>query len=86
MPIWAFHGNLDTVVPFEGTERLVTRLEGGNRNLKFSADPDMGHAIHWQVYPGRGIYDWLLLYDRESRRRRPAPGVARVAAPARLSF
>jgi len=86
MPIWVFHGNLDTVVPFEETERLVTRLEGRNRNLKVSADPDMGPAIHWQSYPGREVYDWLLRYNRESRRRRPAPGVVGAAAPARLSF
>ena len=53
MPIWAFHGGLDTVVPFEETERIVKRLERRNRNLRFSAEPDIGHWIHWQVYPAR---------------------------------
>jgi dipeptidyl aminopeptidase/acylaminoacyl peptidase len=67
MPVWAFHGRLDTVVPFEETERIVQRLEGRNRNLRFSAEPDIGHSIHWQVYPGHEIYDWLLRYDRKSR-------------------
>jgi pimeloyl-ACP methyl ester carboxylesterase len=74
MPVWAFHGKLDTVVPFEETERIVRRLEGRNRNLRFSAEPDIGHSIHWQVYPGQEIYDpgqeiydWLLRYDRKSR-------------------
>jgi pimeloyl-ACP methyl ester carboxylesterase len=68
VPIWAFHGKLDTVVPFEETERLVKRLEGRNRNLRFSAEPDLGHSIHWQVYPGREIYDWLLQHDRRTRK------------------
>ena len=68
IPIWAFHGKLDTVVPFEETERLVRRLEGRNRNVKFSAEPDLGHWIHWQVYPGREIYDWLLQHDRRTRK------------------
>jgi len=68
MPVWAFHGKLDTVVPFEETERIVKRLERRNRNLRFSGEPDIGHSIHWQVYPGREIYDWLLRYDRTSRR------------------
>jgi len=27
MPVWAFHGKLDTVVPFEETERIVRRLD-----------------------------------------------------------
>jgi hypothetical protein len=68
IPIWAFHGKLDTVVPFEETERIVLKLEGRNKDLKFSAEPDLGHAIHWQVYPGRELYDWLLRHDRKSRR------------------
>lgn len=67
MPLWAFHGQLDTVVPFEETERIVERLRGLNPNLKFSAEPALGHEIHWQVYPGREIYDWLLRHDRRSR-------------------
>jgi pimeloyl-ACP methyl ester carboxylesterase len=66
MPVWTFHGRLDTVVPFEETERIVRRLEGRNRNLRFSAEPDVGHEIHWQVYPGQDIYEWLLRYDRRS--------------------
>ena len=69
MPVWAFHGKLDTVVPFEETERIVRRLEGKNPNLRFSAEPEVGHWIHWQVYPGQEIYDWLLRYDRRSRTR-----------------
>jgi len=68
VPVWAFHGKLDTVVPFEETERIVSRLEGANRNLRFSAEPALGHEIHWQVYPGREIYDWLLRFDRRSRK------------------
>jgi pimeloyl-ACP methyl ester carboxylesterase len=69
LPVWAFHGKLDTVVPFEETERIVARLAGRNPNLKFSAEPDAGHELHWKVYPGQELYDWLLRYDRKSRRR-----------------
>jgi predicted peptidase len=68
MPVWAFHGKLDTVVPFEETERIVRRIEGRNRNLRFTAEPDLGHEIHWQIYPGREIYDWFLRYDSRSRK------------------
>jgi pimeloyl-ACP methyl ester carboxylesterase len=68
LPVWTFHGKVDTVVAFEETERIVRRLEGRNRNLKFSAEPDLGHWIHWQVYPGRKIYDWFLRYERRSRK------------------
>ena len=67
VPVWAFHGQRDTVVPFEETERIVRKLEGRNKNLKFSAEPDLGHEIHWQVYPGREIYDWFLRHSRSSK-------------------
>ena len=76
MPVWAFHGKLDTVVPFEETARIVKRLEGKNRNLRFSAEPEFGHEIHWRVYPGQEIYDWLLRFDRRSRAR-PTAGAVR---------
>jgi predicted peptidase len=68
IPVWAFHRKVDTVVPFEETEQIVERLEGRNRNLRFSAEPDLGHGIHWQVYPGQEIYDWFLRYDRRSKK------------------
>jgi pimeloyl-ACP methyl ester carboxylesterase len=73
MPVWAFHGRLDTVVPFEETERIVRRLEGRNRSLRFSAEPDVGHEIHWQVYPGQELYDWFLRYDRRASRAATRP-------------
>jgi pimeloyl-ACP methyl ester carboxylesterase len=64
MPIWTFHGKMDTVVPFEETERMVRKLEGRNKDLRFSADPAAGHGIHWQVYPEQELYDWFLKHDR----------------------
>ncbi len=67
LPVWAFHGKLDTVVPFEETERIVRRLDGKIRSLRVSAEPDIDYWIHWQVYPGREIYDWFLQYGRRSR-------------------
>jgi pimeloyl-ACP methyl ester carboxylesterase len=67
MPVWAFHGKLDTVVPFEETERVVRRLERTNRELTFTADPDVGHWIHWNVYPGQELYDWFLRHSRRTK-------------------
>ena len=54
MPVWAFHGKLDTVVPFEETERIVRRLEGRNRNLRFSAEPDHRPLDPLAGLPGPG--------------------------------
>jgi predicted esterase len=64
MPIWAFHGKMDTVVPFEETERMVAKLEGKNLNLRFSIEAEAGHGIPWLVYPGRELYEWFLKQER----------------------
>jgi len=67
MPIWAFHGKIDKVVQFEETERVIQKLEGKNKNLKFTIEPNVGHWIHWLVYPEQELYDWLLTHDRGFR-------------------
>jgi predicted peptidase len=64
MPIWAFHGKIDNVVPFEETERIIKKLERKNKDLKFSIEPEVGHWIHWLVYPKQELYDWFLKHDK----------------------
>jgi predicted peptidase len=64
MPIWAFHGKMDNVVPFEETEKMVGKLEGKNKDVRFSIEPAAGHGIHWLVYPGQELYDWFLKHDK----------------------
>jgi hypothetical protein len=69
IPIWAFHGKIDLVVPFEETERIVRKLEGRNNELKFTAEPQVGHWIHWLIYPKQELYDWFLKYEKHSVKR-----------------
>ncbi len=67
IPIWAFHGKIDQVVQFEDTEWMINKLHGKNKDLKFTAVPDVGHWIDWLVYPKQELYDWFLKYDKRSR-------------------
>jgi len=67
MPIWAFHGKIDNVVPFEETERIIKKLDGKNKDLRFSVEPEAGHWINWLIYPNQELYDWFLKYDKRSR-------------------
>ncbi len=67
MPIWAFHGKIDILVPFEETERIIKKLDGKNKNLRFSVEPEVGHWINWLVYPNQELYDWFLKYDKRSK-------------------
>ncbi|MBA4313638.1 MAG: hypothetical protein C0417_13520 [Chlorobiaceae bacterium] len=64
IPIWAFHGKIDNVVPFEETERVMKKLEGKNKELRFTVEPEVGHWINWMVYPNQELYDWFLKHDK----------------------
>ena len=68
MPIWAFHGKIDKVVQFEETERVIQRLEGKNKNLKFTVGSDAGHNFHWLVYPKPELFDWFLKHENKNNR------------------
>lgn len=65
LPIWAFHGERDLVVPVEQTQRMIEQLKDRNHRLKLTIDPDVGHWIHWSVYPGEELYEWFLNYERK---------------------
>ncbi len=69
IPIWAFHGKIDTVVQFEETEWMINKLKGKNKNLKFTVEPDVGHWIDWHVYPKQELYDWFLKYEINEKKQ-----------------
>jgi len=46
---------------------IQQKLEGKNREMKFTTDPDVGHWIQWLVYPGQELYDWFLPYDKMNK-------------------
>lgn len=67
LPIWAFHGELDLVVPVEETRRMVDRLKARNSEFKFTSDPTAGHWVHWSVYPEDELYEWFLQHERHQQ-------------------
>lgn len=64
LPVWAFHGKKDKIAEFEDTEWMINQLEGKNKDLKFTADPEAGHGMYWSIYPEQELYDWFLQYNR----------------------
>jgi len=65
-PIWAFHGESDNVVPVEETDCLINKLSEINNQVKYTREKDVGHSIHWLVYPGNEIYDWFLKHEKRN--------------------
>lgn len=60
LPIWVFHGAMDSVVPFSESEKMVTALKAGGGNVKFTVYPDIDHDSWTETYNNPALYDWFL--------------------------
>ncbi|MEZ0540093.1 alpha/beta hydrolase-fold protein [Fibrella arboris] len=59
VPVWAFHGTADDLVPFDETARLVRRLKACAGNVRFAELAGKGHDILY-LYDNKKLYNWLL--------------------------
>jgi predicted esterase len=60
VPVWAFHGAKDEVMPFEAEQILVDALKACGGNVQFTIFPDIGHDVDSdQVYTSE-LFTWLL--------------------------
>jgi predicted peptidase len=60
LPIWAFHGGQDSVVPLEESERMVKAIQAQGGQAHLTVLQNQGHAIEKVVYARDDFYDWLL--------------------------
>ena len=71
LPIWAFHGAKDNVVPPGESERVVNALKKqGVREVKLTVYPEAWHDSWKPAYDDPALYDWLLQHERRSARTR----------------
>ena len=66
VPIWAFHGDADRVVPVAETTKMVEAIkkEGGEK-VKMTIYPGVNHNSWAQTYANPEIYEWLLQQKRQ---------------------
>ncbi len=61
LPIWAFHGAKDNVVPMEESERMVALMKKlGADEVKLTIYPEANHNSWTQTYTNGEVYNWLL--------------------------
>ena len=66
MPVWAFHGAKDPIVPLHKSEEMVNALrQAGNSRVKLTVYPDAGHDAWTETYKNPEVYDWLLNHRRQ---------------------
>jgi predicted peptidase len=65
LPVWAFHGGKDNVVPPAESERMVQALKGlGANEVKLTIYPEATHNSWEQTYSNPEFYQWLLAHKR----------------------
>ena len=65
LPIWAFHGAKDDVVPLSESERVVDGLrKGGVKEVKFTVYPEAKHDSWKEAYKTPALYEWMLSKSR----------------------
>jgi len=60
LPVWAFHGAKDPVVPVSASQQLVDALKSCGNNAKLTIYPEAGHDAWTETYNNQELYDWLL--------------------------
>jgi len=60
VPVWAFHGAKDLVVPLKRSEDLVNALKASGGNVKFTVYPEAQHDSWTATYENPEVYSWLL--------------------------
>ena len=67
VPVWAFHGAKDNVVPLQKSQEMIDGLKKCGAEPKFTIYPDAGHNSWTETYNNPELYKWLLSQKKESK-------------------
>jgi predicted peptidase len=65
LPIWAFHGDKDNVVPLDASQAMVDAVRKCGGHVRFTVYPGAGHGISAMTYQNKEFYEWLLGQRRD---------------------
>jgi dienelactone hydrolase len=80
VPIWAFAGANDQVVPARDTERMVAAVRAAGGRPRETIVPNMGHDVWKTAYNDQALYAWLM-NPQESPARATAGANRGTAGP-----
>lgn len=59
-PIWIFHGEVDPIVPVEGSRKLYAALKAARGNVRYTEYPGVDHDSWEQAYAQPELITWML--------------------------
>ncbi len=63
LPVWAFHGALDTVVPVTESKRMVTAINKAGGQARLTIYPQANHDSWTATYANDELYEWFLSHQ-----------------------
>ncbi len=66
LPIWAFHGARDGVIPARETVNMINALQAADIDARMTIYPEVGHNSWTATYNDPKLYEWLLRQERGS--------------------
>ena len=69
LPVWAFHGAKDNIVPLSGSRDMIEAIKVAGGKPRFTIYPEAGHDAWTETYANDEIYAWLL---RQRLPRKPS--------------
>ncbi len=67
IPVWAFHGAKDNVVPLKQSEEMVNAIKARGGAARLTVYPDAGHDSWTETYNNKELYDWFLKHRKASK-------------------
>lgn len=64
MPIWAFHGDADTIVSVNQSDEMVSKLEELGLDITYTRLEGVGHNA-WDYACNKELVEWLLSKKRD---------------------
>ncbi|MCK4664085.1 MAG: dienelactone hydrolase family protein [Bacteroidales bacterium] len=64
LPIWNFHGALDTIIPIKNSEEMVEAVKKVGGNIKFTVYSGVGHDSWTETYNNPELYKWFLKHEK----------------------
>ena len=66
VPVWAFHGKLDTCVFPVESEKMVDAVNKHGGSAKLTLYPDCGHDSWTYTFRNREVFEWLLSHKNSN--------------------
>jgi len=68
VPVWAFHGAKDKIVPVERSQEMVNAVKAAGGGVKLTIYPEAEHDSWTQTYDNPQLYEWFLSHRISNRK------------------